>query len=149
MLDSLIAPPVPAVILLLGALGLAIVVPRISTRGSARRRFHEYAAAGVVGLALLSLLGLRVTYGRDSRGEGLELLSGWNFSTTESVAALVVRADALSLAFLVLILLVLLAVTLLRPVSTTAYDDKETVSRQSAWLLMGRVPACFLFRVMD
>jgi hypothetical protein len=137
MLDSLITPLAPAAILLLGAFGLPILLPRLPARWPARQKIRENAASGVVGLALLSLLGLRITYGRDSTGAGLELLSGWNFSTTESVAALMVRADDLSLSFLILTLLVLLVATLLKSETIIKKAAADDWTGQSDWLLLG------------
>ena len=66
-------------------------------------------------MAFLTLLGTRLTLGADAAGEGLELLSGWNFSTAQSVAALMVRTDVLGLSFLIPVILALLAVILAFP----------------------------------
>ena len=88
-------------------------MPRLPSRWPASPKLREFGAPGLVGLALLTLLGLRLTYGPDPSGEGLQMLSGWNFTADGSGAELVIRADGLSLAFLLVALFVLLAVTFL------------------------------------
>ncbi len=138
MFASYWTPLAPAAVLLLGAFILSVVVPRLPDRWRTRRLVREFGAPIVVGLAILAVWGIRLTVGADASGEGLDLLSGWNFSTVESVATLTVRADVLSLSFLILTLLVLLATTL-------AYSpQKETTDSVSGWLAMG-AGACLLF----
>ena len=126
--------------MLLSAFVLFIVMPFIPANWTVFRRF---VAPVMVGLALLSLLGVRFTVDNDSLESGVELLSGWNFSSSESVAALMVRADSLGMAFLLTVLLLLLGVTLLR--SEVAITDSLHSWRQMAgWLATGAA-ACWLF----
>ncbi len=140
MLGSYLSPLAPAVILLLSAFVLFIVMPFVPVGWSVFRRF---VAPGTVGLALLSLLGVRFTVDSDSLESGAELLSGWNFSSTESVAALVVRADSLSMAFLLTALLLLIGVTLLRS-EFVAAESRYSWWQMAGWLAMGAA-ACWLF----
>lgn len=137
MLGAYFSPLAPAAILLLSAFILPLVMPQLG-----QWRIRDFGAAGLVGVAILSLLGLRLTFGDDATGEGLELLSGWDFSTTESVAGLTVRADGLSLPFLILVLLILLAGTLL--ISEPALAKRRNWRQVSGWLVMG-AGACLLF----
>jgi hypothetical protein len=91
------------------------------------------------------LLGIRLTFGPDASGAGLELLSGWNFSPADSAATLAIRADTLSLPFLLLTLLILLAVTLATPlVIPTPPRREEKVSDVAIWLALG-AGTCFMF----
>ncbi len=136
MLGAYFSPLAPAAVLLLSVFILPVVIL------PAHRGIRNFGASGLVGVAFLSLLGIRLTPGSDAMGAGLELLSGWNFSTAESAAALTVRADTLSLPFLIVTLLVLLAVTLLRSDAAAAENGHWT--QVSGWLLMG-AGACLLF----
>lgn len=111
MLGAYLSPLAPAAVLLLGAFILPIVMPRLP-----EQPLRSWIAPVWTGLAFLALLGIRLTLANDNPGEGLELLSGWNFVTPDSVAALIIRADNLSLPFLLVTLLALLAVILLRAV---------------------------------
>ncbi len=134
-------PLAPAAGLLLSAFILYGVLPLLPTD----KRIHWGVGAPVlVGLCLLSVLFVPVTYISDDPSQELALLSGWNFSTTESVAALTARVDLLSLPFLLVLLLALLAVTLL---SSDLYDAPSSDAppiRLLGWLLMGTA-ACSLF----
>jgi hypothetical protein len=116
MLGAYFSPLAPAAILLLGAFILPIVIPRLPAHWRVQQSLRSFVAPGLVGLAFLALLGIRLTLNPDNLGQGLELISGWNFATTGSTAALMIRADTLSLPFLVAILLALLIVILLRAV---------------------------------
>lgn len=140
MLGAYFSPLAPAVVLLLSAFILPVVIPRLP----AHRHIQNFSAPVVVGLALLSLLGVRLTFGSDATGQGLELVSGWNFSTTQSVAALVVRADNLSLPFLIVALLVLLAVMLLRSAPPVATAGQRNWLQIAGWLALGG-SVCWLF----
>lgn len=135
MLADLFSPLAPAAILLLGALILPIVGPRLP----ADRRIRDFAASALVGLAVLSLLGVRLTDSVEPATGPAELLSGWNFSTAESAAGLMVQADRVSLPFIWVTLLVLLAVMLLQ-----AGVEEKSWLRVSGWLAMGG-SACLLF----
>lgn len=139
MLVSYFSPLAPAVVLLLSAFILSII-PGLPAHWRTHRLIRYFSAPGLVGLAMLVLLGIRLTVGQDASGEGLELLSGWNFSTAASAAALTVRADELSLPFLILILLVLLVVTLAGAPLTVTING----GRRGGWLALGAV-ACILF----
>ena len=138
MFASYWTPLAPAAVLLLGAFILSIVAPRLPARWRDRRAIREFGGPILVGLAIVALLGIRLTVGGDPAGTGLELLSGWNFSTVESVATLAVRADLLSLSFLILTFLALLAVTL------AGSAKADSVESGAGWLAMG-AGACLLF----
>jgi hypothetical protein len=144
MLGAFFSPLAPAAVLLLGAFILPLVL-QLPPRWRAQPWLRYLAAPVLVGLAALALLGVRLTFGADAAGEGLELLSGWNFSSAGSVAALTIRADTLSLPFLLLAILLLLAVTLATPlVLPTPPKRTENVSDLAIWLALG-AGACFLF----
>jgi|GEM_PF-1245922 len=144
MLGAYFSPLAPVAILLLSAFILPIVMPRLPSRWDAYPKIREFGASGLVGVALLSLLGLRLTYGPDSSGKGLELISGWNFTADGSGAALTVRADGLSLAFLLAALFVLLAVTFLHSKHYITENEMVNWSQVSGWLVIG-TSACLLF----
>ncbi len=137
MFVSLFSPLAPAAVLLLGAFILSVVFPRLPERWRSAR-LADFGAPLLVGLAILALLGTRLAVETDSLAEELELLSGWNFSTSESVAALTIRADLISLSFLTLTLLVLLALTL----ANSAHP--ANTANMSTWLALGAA-ACLLF----
>jgi hypothetical protein len=141
MLGSYFSPLAPTAILLLSAFILPIITPMALARWQNLLGMRYFNAVSLVGLALLTLLGIRLTFGEDSAGQGLEILSAWNFSTPESVAALTVRADQLSLPFLIVVLLMLLAVTLLNNDSAADLNEQMQVT---GWLTMG-AGACLLF----
>ncbi len=136
MLGAYFSPLAPVAILLLSAFILPVVMPRLPED---RALIRDFAAPGLVGVAILSLFGIRLSSDAGVTVEGLELLSGWNFSTAESAAALTIRADALSLSFLIIVLLVLLAGTLLG----SGEEEKQWLPI-SGWLVMG-AGACLLF----
>ena len=140
MLGSYLSPLAPAVILLLSAFVLFIVMPLVPKTWV---NLQRWIVPGLVGVALLSLLGVRFTVDSDSFDSGVELLSGWNFSSTESVAALMVRVDSLSVAFLLTTLLLLLGVTLLRS-EFVVVDSGNSWRQMAGWLAMGAA-ACWLF----
>lgn len=137
MFASFFSPLAPAAVLLLGAFILSVVFPRLPERWRFTR-LADFGAFILVGLAVLALLGTRLAVETDTLAQELELLSGWNFSTIESVAALTVRADLLSLSFLTLTLLILLAVTLANSV------HPANSAAMSVWLALGAA-ACLLF----
>jgi uncharacterized protein (UPF0333 family) len=138
MLVSYFSPLAPAAVLLLGAFILPFVFFWLPERWQARRVLRAFGPPGVVLLVMVVLFGTRLTLGPDPTGEGLVLLSGWDFSTIESVGALTIRADALSLSFLILILLILLAITLVSTPwpSSDAGEEKQELT-VSGWLVMG------------
>lgn len=140
MLASYFSPLAPAAALLLGAFVLSVVWPRLPKRWQTGPAAVQFGPPALVGLAGMALLGIRLTYGADPSGAGLELVSGWNFSTAESVAALTMRADELSLAFLLPVLLMLLAVTLAYPAAPAAKTGfgrlAETLVMAAAALLL-------------
>jgi hypothetical protein len=137
MLGAFFSPLAPAAILLLSAFILPVGLPWLQRTYP---KLYPYSPASLVGVAILSLLGVRLTPGSNAGGEGLELISGWNFSTIESVAALMVRADFLSLPFLIVTLLLLLAVALLFDQAV----DKIQWGSLSTWLALGAI-ACLIF----
>jgi len=145
MFGALFSPLAPAAVLLLGAFILPLVALQLASRWRAQSELRHWSAPVVVGLAAVALAGVRLTFGADAAGEGLELLSGWNFSSADTVAALTIRADALSLPFLLLTILILLAVTLATPLILPAPPKREeNVSDLAIWLVLG-AGACFLF----
>ncbi len=144
MFVSYLSPLAPAAVLLLSALILSIILPRLPARWQARPGIQSFGPPVLVGLAVLALFGIRLTMGENATGEGLAMLSGWNFSTAESAAALTVRADVLSLVFLILTLLILLPVTLARPTLTPALTEETNDRRVAGWLVLG-AGACVLF----
>lgn len=145
MLGAFFSPLAPAVVLLLGAFILPLVALQLARRWWTQPWLRYLSAPVLVGLAAVALLGVRLTVGADASGEGLELLSGWNFSAAETVAALTIRADTLSLPFLLLTILILLAITLATPlvIPTPSHRD-ENVSDLAIWLVLG-AGACLLF----
>jgi hypothetical protein len=145
MLGEFFSPLAPAAVLLLGAFILPLAALQLPARWRAQPWLRQFGAPSLVGLAALALLGVRLTFGADISGEGLELLSGWDFAAAETIAALTVRADALSLPFLMLTMLILLAVTLATPLNFPVPGrNEENVSDLSIWLALG-AGACFLF----
>lgn len=138
MFASLFSPLAPAAVLLLGAFILSVVFPRLPDRWRTNRLVADFGASILVGLAILTVLGTRLAVETETLAEELELLSGWNFSTIESVAALTIRADLLSLSFLTLTLLILLALTL----AISASPARTT--GMAAGLALGGA-ACLLF----
>lgn len=143
MLAAYFSPLAPAAVLLLGAFMLPLVVFQLPWRWRTHPWLRSFGAPGLVGLAVLALLSVRLTFGVDAAGQGLETLSGWNFSAAEPVA-LNIRADTLSLPFLMLTILILLAVTLATPLLVPTRQQEENVSDLSIWLALG-ASACFLF----
>ena len=144
MLLSYFSPLAPAAILLLSALVLLIVGPRLPQQWQNHPGIRYFSVPGLAGLAGLSLLFVQLSTDPEALTDGLRVLSGWNFSTPQSVATLSVRADLLSLPFLIVVILVLLAVTLLHfdPLSTSS--DAITWTRVAGWFTLG-AGACFLF----
>lgn len=122
MLVDLLLPLAPAVILLLGAFILSVVWGRLPPR--------RFDVPALIGLVLLMGLFLRF------RSVELPvLLSGWNFSTVESVTTLAIQTAPVNLAFLWLTLLILLAISLAWPLFSSGLVG---------WLAMG-AGACLLF----
>jgi hypothetical protein len=144
MLVSYFTPLAPAAILLLSAFLLFLALPLLPARWQEGRGLDYLTAPALAGVALASLLGIRLSPGGDSAGLGLELLSGWDFATSDSVAALTIRADALSLPFLIVTLMLLLAVTLLNPTGRASAVARRPAWPLLGWLMMG-VAACTLF----
>ncbi|GIK36422.1 MAG: hypothetical protein BroJett011_02550 [Chloroflexota bacterium] len=145
MLGAFFSPLAPAVVLLLGAFILPLLVLQFSPRWQRQSGLRTLTAPVLVGLAAVAVLGVRLTFGTDAAGEGLELLSGWDFSTPETVTTLTIRADTLSLPFLLLTVLILLAVTLATPlIIPTPPKREENVSDLAIWLALGAGTA-FLF----
>jgi hypothetical protein len=144
MLAGYFSPLAPAAGLLLGAFILSVILPRLPMLWQTRPELHPYRAPILVGLAILALLGARLTLGEDTTGEGLEMLSGWNFSTADSAAALTVRVDSLSLVFLSLTLLILLAVTLAGSGPSGVGGATKAVESRAGWLVLG-ASAALLF----
>ncbi len=141
---SYLSPLAPAAGLLLSAFILFGILPYLPARWRARPGVKYLSAPVFVGAAMLTLPAIPVTSGSDVSGEGLLLLSGWNFSTTASVASLTVRVDSLSLPFLIVTFLVLLAVTLLYSDLRDGETGWGIRYRVLAWLVLGAA-ACALF----
>ncbi len=145
MLGAFFSPLAPAAVLLLGAFVLPLAAFQLPVRWRTQTWLGQFGAPSLVGLAALALLGVRLTFGADAGGEGLELLSGWDFSAAETVAGLTIRADALSLPFLLVTVLILLAVTLATPLILPLPGRRdENISDLSIWLTLG-ASACCLF----
>lgn len=144
MLISYLSPLAPAAILLLSAFILHTVVPTLPDRWQRQPAVRYLNEPVVVGLALVTLLGIKYTPGVDAVGAGLDLLSGWNFATSRSVAALAFRVDSLSLPFLLTALLVLLATALLNTDLRPATPATEPGFKAAGNLLLGAA-ACLLF----
>ncbi len=155
MLVSYFSPLAPAAVLLLGAFILSVVVPWLPKQWRTQRRVQLWGAPVLVGLAGLTLLGTRLTFGPDAGGEGQQLLSGWNFSTVESAAALSVRLDGPGLAFLILSFLILLAATLALSLSSSGEqgqqanfpDDINRWTRAAGGLALGAAASALFISV--
>ena len=106
--------------------------------GAALRQCTVYWLA----LPLASLLVIEYTPGPDNLGEGLQILSGWNFATGDSAASLAIRVDSLSLPFLITALLMLLSATLL---NTDLQAERLSSAQRAAGSLVLGAAACFLF----
>ena len=142
MLVAYFSPLAPAAILLLGAFILPLLVALVTARWQTSTGLRYLVASGVVEVAILFLFGIRLTLGEDVSGQGLELLSGWSFAAPETVAALMVRIDELSLLYLILTLMVLLVATLAAPSFLSGLgNDRGDVS---SWLALG-AGACLVF----
>jgi len=146
MFINYFSPLAPAATLLLGALILFGISPR---RSFFRRPAVVFLAPAIIGITGLVLLTTRLTLGLDNNGTGLQILSGWNFAAAQSAAALAARLDLLSLLFIILISLTLLALVL-RRAFVFWYGNQvhlsETVSQQSQtadWLLLAAGAALF------
>lgn len=145
MLGALFSPLAPAAVLLLGAFILPLVALQLASRWRAQPWLRHWSAPVLVGLGAAAVAGVRLTFGADAAGEGLELLSGWNFASADTVATLTIRADTLSLPFLLLTILILLAVTLATPLILPIPPKREeNVSDLAIWLALG-AGASFLF----
>ena len=66
MLVSYFSPLAPAAVLLLGAFILSVVVPWLPKQWRTQRRVQLWGAPVLVGLAGLTLLGTRLTFGPDA-----------------------------------------------------------------------------------
>jgi hypothetical protein len=75
MLGALFSPLAPAAVLLLGAFVLPLVALQLPAQWRTQPGLRYFGAPVLVGLALVALLGIRLTFGPDASGEGLELLS--------------------------------------------------------------------------
>ena len=141
MFVAYFAPWAPVAILLLSAFILSSVDSWLPVRWRTQVQVQYFLGPGLVGLALLSLLILRIT---DNNFKiTATTLSGWPFSTSNSLLSF--SADGLSLSFLFLILITLLIVALLsspfnhlpetEPALTTlAHQHWRKVT---GWLLIG------------
>ena len=143
MLVAYLSPLAPAAILLLGAFILPFVVSQVASRRPAVAGLRYLVAAGVVELAILALLGARLALPAEAPGQGLEVLSEWQFSTAETVSTLEVQIDELGLPFLILTLLLLLAAALVAPSLFDGANERSSGDTFS-WLTLG-ASASFLF----
>ena len=129
----------PIVVLLVGAFILAFI-PRLPVHWQTHRLVQFYLAPGVVGLAGVLLLAIRLTTETDIVPPA-DLLSGWHFYSEGSGAGLMTRADLSSLPFLCLCLAVLLVVTLImRP---------QLSMRWPVWILILGASASAVFVSAD
>jgi hypothetical protein len=143
MLVALFSPLAPAAVLLLGAFVLPFVVTWFAPRQRSSAGFRYLVGAGVVELAILALFGARLALGEVAPDQGLEVLSGWRFSTPETAAVLAVRVDELGLPFLIFTLMLLLAAFLVAP-SLISPDESPQEGDVVSWLALGAM-ASFLF----
>lgn len=141
MLVAYFSPLAPAAVLLLGAFILPFVVARVASRRPTTAGLRYLVAAGVVELAILALLGARLAL--QVEAHGVEILSEWQFSTADTVRALAVQIDELSLPFSILTLLLLLAAALVAP-SLFAGADERSSGDMFICLALG-AGASFLF----
>ncbi len=154
MIGAYLSPVAPAAVLLLSAFILSIVVPRLPPRWLAYPGLAYLIGPGLVAVAILTLFGIRLTFGQDSTGVAPELLSGWDFSDPETAAGLTVRADELSLPFLTLALILLLVLALWaspyrinagqQRADSEVLDKSLNLGRLSNWFVLG-AGTCFLF----
>ncbi|RME71058.1 MAG: hypothetical protein D6784_15755 [Chloroflexi bacterium] len=114
MFAAFLSPLAPAAVLLLGAFVLAFL-PETGRPQRWKLPGPGLVAPLMVGLAFGTLFFLRITPGLDPTGAGLELLSGWRFADAGPGAALTIRADTVGLAFLILVHLFLLTLSLVHP----------------------------------
>ena len=152
MFGSYLSPLAPAAVLLLSAFILFFIAPLSPAQWRTHPRVQNFLAVGLMGGGIASLLLIRLTFGADATGEGLEELSSWRFSA-KAIAALNIRADEISLPFLILSLLLLLVMALMTSPLYRRADlsdpDIALQTRQhwrlmSRWLLLGAT-TCALF----
>lgn len=144
MIVSYLSPLAPAAILLLSAFILYYGMPLLPQTWQDHPGIRYFSAPGLIGLAGLSLLAVQLVTDPEALDDTLGIFSSWNFSTPESIASLTVRADLLSLPFLIAVILILLAVTLLHfdPLATSSGDvDWKQVA---GWFTLG-AGACLVF----
>jgi hypothetical protein len=140
MFVAYLSPLAPAATLLLGAFILSIVFPWLPKPWQSTRYTQWIKAPVVVGVSALLLTVTRVSTTPDESGRALQILSGWNFSTVDSVAALTIRADLVSLVFLFVAHLLLLAVTLAAasfPLSQSTESSLVAGDGTAGWLMLG------------
>jgi hypothetical protein len=135
MFVSYLSPVAPAAVLLLSAFILLLLVWLSPPGGQVRPFLQNYLVLLLVGVAGLSLFFIRLTLVADQAGSGLTELSSWSFSA-ETIAALTVRADEISLPFLFLTLLLLGVMSLMTaPMyrSPEALPENDHLSQPSRW----------------
>jgi hypothetical protein len=142
MLGSYLSPLAPAAVLLLSAFVLFGIIPHLPAPWRDWSGLKYVSAPVLVGIALGSLL--FIDYDLHIGEQRLVVLSGWNFSSADSAALLTIRADSLSMSFLIVTLLAMLAVALL---DIEFSDNAGSRSNQSGlvdWLMMSAA-MCVLF----
>lgn len=155
MLVGQFSPLAPAAVLLLGAFLLSVVFPVLPVRWQSERMGQLLAAPALAGLALLTVVGTRLSLNSSPAGMDSRLLSAWNFSAEDSIATLSVQVDGVSLAFLILICLLLLAVTLAYPLSPPSEQKQKAIvapltkrwTRMAGWLTMGAAASLALVSI--
>lgn len=146
MLINYFSPVAPAATLLLGALILFGISPR---RPVFRQPLIVFLAPVILGITAAILLTTRLTLGVDDSGAGLQVVSGWSFFAAQSGAALAVRLDLLSLLFIILITLILLAIVARRSIllwNGGQVHFPNTASQQSQtadWFVLAAGAALF------
>ncbi len=146
MFAAYLSPLAPTVTLLLSAFILFIVMPWLPSLWRTKPWVENWFATGLVGVAGLMLLFIQLTLGLDATGLGLSPLFGWQLSPDFGYD-LNIRADELSLVFLILTLLLLLVVTLMSSPFWRSDDRLSSLENWrsiSIWLAIG-ASACFLF----
>lgn len=148
MFVAYFSPLAPAAMLLLSAFILSNIMPLWPSAWREQPWVQNFLPAALVGVVILILLGLRFTFGADTAGAGLQELSSWQFSA-QTGGILNIRADELSLPFLILTVLLLLVVALItapvyQPSNLPESDTTPHWPVMTEWFVIG-AGACLVF----
>ena len=140
MFVSYLPPVAPAAILLLSALLLSVIIPRIPLPRQGQPWLQYSLAPGLVGVVLLSFLGVQLDLGQ----RGGDSWANWPLSVGEPL--LNFRIDRLGFPFLILTLLLLLVVALMTS-PFSLYQETDTKNfrelaqvhwhKTAGWLFVG------------